>query len=682
MLKKRVLITICITMIAVFGTGGPIYAEPGNSETAAAEESTEAAASAGTVSEDDIDIEVAASPEEASKAVPAAENDKFLKVDLSNGQVRNVHGEPVPKEFQDIYGKTYDQSGLKGKSKSKKREKIKEMTDDTELYSIENIDGNTVELQSRFATCRLLVKGVNGLNTFGADSGTQLNGLTILKYETEEQTADAYEELCDAYGRENVMIDLPFRIEGDSTAVSAAGAKMNWSYAYMGFDDPATTLEGCGGEVTIAVLDSGVNSSHEVFARTQVETGYDFVNVDSDVADDDGHGTFVASVIAQSTGANVSILPVKVLDNTGSGSAQDMMFGMIYAEEQGADIVNLSFGEEVEEDIDTLDDFVLDKFSGIMIAAAGNEGSDIDSTCMWPACSDRVFAVSALKYDGTNASFDSAYSNYGNSLDYTAPGSSVYGAMASSNSAYGYDSGTSFAAPHMASAAALVMSNDEDIDTRPEMAGALNAICKDEGDEGFDKYCGNGCPILTSLKIDGQTQKRSIADAAIESIASRVYSGSLVKPEPTVIYGRKVLVNGRDYTLSYSNNKNVGTATVTITGSGRYTGSLKGTFKIIPKKTSIRKITGAKRALTVKWQKQSAKMSTSRITGYQVQTATNKSFTASKKTATLKGYSTVSKKIKSLKAKKKYYVRVRTYKTVKGTKYYSDWSAIKSIKTK
>ena len=133
MLKKRVLITICITMIAVFGTGGPIYAEPGNSETAAAEESTEAAASAGTVSEDDIDIEVAASPEEASKAVPAAENDKFLKVDLSNGQVRNVHGEPVPKEFQDIYGKTYDQSGLKGKSKSKKREKIKEMTDDTEL---------------------------------------------------------------------------------------------------------------------------------------------------------------------------------------------------------------------------------------------------------------------------------------------------------------------------------------------------------------------------------------------------------------------------------------------------------------------------------------------------------------------------------------------------------------------
>ena len=140
-----------------------------------------------------------------------------MKVDLSNGQVRNVHGEPVPKEFQDIYGKTYDQSGLKGKSKSKKREKIKEMTDDTELYSIENINGNTVELQSRFATCRLLVKGVNGLNTFGADSGTQLNGLTILKYETEEQTADAYEELCDAYGRENVMIDLPFRIEGDST---------------------------------------------------------------------------------------------------------------------------------------------------------------------------------------------------------------------------------------------------------------------------------------------------------------------------------------------------------------------------------------------------------------------------------------------------------------------------------
>ena len=106
------------------------------------------------------------------------------------------------------------------------------------------------------------------------------------------------------------------------------------------------------------------------------------------------------------------------------------------------------------------------------------------------------------------------------------------------------------------------------------------------------------------------------------------------------------------------------------------------TFRINPKGTSLKTLTKASKAVTVKWTKQATKMSSSRNSGYQIQLARNSTFTKSKKTVTVKGYKYTSKKVKKLKAKKKYYIRVRTYKTVSGEKYYSEWSNVKSIKTK
>ena len=101
-------------------------------------------------------------------------------------------------------------------------------------------------------------------------------------------------------------------------------------------------------------------------------------------------------------------------------------------------------------------------------------------------------------------------------------------------------------------------------------------------------------------------------------------------------------------------------------------------FKILPKKTSIKKVTKAKKAFTVKWSKQ-----TKQVSGYQVQYSTSKKFTAkTTKVKTIKSYKTTSKKVTKLKKKKTYHTRVRTYKTVKGTKYYSGWSKAKSVKTK
>ena len=105
-------------------------------------------------------------------------------------------------------------------------------------------------------------------------------------------------------------------------------------------------------------------------------------------------------------------------------------------------------------------------------------------------------------------------------------------------------------------------------------------------------------------------------------------------------------------------------------------------FKINPKGMSLSKVTKAKKAVTVKWKKQSAKMSKSRISGYQILLATNSKFTKNKKIVTVKGYKKTSRKITKLKGGKKYYVKIRTYKIVGGKKYYSPWSKAKTVRTK
>ena len=176
----------------------------------------------------------------------------------------------------------------------------------------------------------------------------------------------------------------------------------------------------------------------------------------------------------------------------------------------------------------------------------------------------------------------------------------------------------------------------------------------------------------------------SIKNAKVVLSASAfAYNGKVRKPAIRKI-GGKALKAGTDYTAKWSNksSRNVGAYKVTITGKGNYTGVTKATYKINPKGTSLKKPEKGKKTITVKWKKQSDKMSKSRITGYQIQLATNKKFTKNKKTVTVKGYKKVSKEVKKLKGGKKYYVKICTYKTIKGKKFYSKWSKVKTVKTK
>ena len=169
--------------------------------------------------------------------------------------------------------------------------------------------------------------------------------------------------------------------------------------------------------------------------------------------------------------------------------------------------------------------------------------------------------------------------------------------------------------------------------------------------------------------------KNNFKKATVSGISTKAFTGKNITQSITVKYNGKTLKNGTDYTVSYSSNKNIGTATVKIAGKGSYTGTITKTFKINPAKQEIQKLTAKSKAFFVDWaQKGSA-------TGYEIQYATNSKFTSAKK-VTITNNKTDTKTITKLSGKKKYYVRVHSYTTVKGTKYYGAWSSTKTVTTK
>ena len=180
------------------------------------------------------------------------------------------------------------------------------------------------------------------------------------------------------------------------------------------------------------------------------------------------------------------------------------------------------------------------------------------------------------------------------------------------------------------------------------------------------------------------TGKTVIAKASNIKLSKTAYTnnGKVQKPSVTVKDSKgKALKNGTDYTVSYPKGmKNVGKYTVKVTLKGNYSGSKSMTYNINPKGTGVSKVKAAKKGFKVTWKKQA-----SQTTGYQVQYSTSSKF-KSAKTVTESKNKTTSKSVGKLSTKKKYYVRVRPYKTVKiggkSVKLYSGWSKAKSVTTK
>lgn len=178
------------------------------------------------------------------------------------------------------------------------------------------------------------------------------------------------------------------------------------------------------------------------------------------------------------------------------------------------------------------------------------------------------------------------------------------------------------------------------------------------------KNCGKTKTAKTVLKIDKITL----------STTSYTYDGNEKKPTVKVLdTDGNTLKSGTDYSVTYKNNKNVGAATATITFKGKYAGVVNKNYKINPKGTTIKSIYAESNKITVKWNKQSTQTS-----GYQIE-YTWPAKVATSKIVTIKGSSVTSKAITKLTNNRDYYVRIRTFKDVDGTRYYSSWSSEKKV---
>ena len=221
---------------------------------------------------------------------------------------------------------------------------------------------------------------------------------------------------------------------------------------------------------------------------------------------------------------------------------------------------------------------------------------------------------------------------------------------------------------------------------KPGVTVKLNGKTLKNGTDYTVSYSNNTKVGTATVKITGKSNytgsvsktysiKNNFKKATVSGISNKSYTGKNITQSITAKYNGKTLKNGTDYTVSYSSNKSIGTATVKIAGKGSYTGTITKTFKINPAKQEIQKLTAKSKAFFVDWaQKGSA-------TGYEIQYATNSKFTSAKK-VTITNNKTDKTTVSKLSGKKKYYVRVRSYTTVKGTKYYGAWSSTKTVTTK
>ena len=273
-------------------------------------------------------------------------------------------------------------------------------------------------------------------------------------------------------------------------------------------------------DIIVAVLDTGVNMEHPDLADVVFVAGYDFINGDADPSDDNGHGTHCAGVIAADYGNTITIegeetngvvgvawgvkiMPVKVLDNRGSGSYVAVAAGIRFAADNGADVISMSLGGTVDDDIihDAIR-YAIDDFSVVVVASAGNSGKRRTAfdNIGYPAKYPEVIAVGAIDSSDARAKFSST----GPSLDVMAPGVSVWSTYVDGQWRSG--SGTSMACPHVAGTIALVLafvSPASQDGWNPELIHAhINTTVEDVGGEGWDNAYGYGI-INADLAVNG-----------------------------------------------------------------------------------------------------------------------------------------------------------------------------------
>jgi subtilisin family serine protease len=267
-------------------------------------------------------------------------------------------------------------------------------------------------------------------------------------------------------------------------------APSQWNLPMVGATDAWTVSQGAG--VIVAVIDTGVDGAHPDLAG-RVLPEIDLLPEVTPAPDQNGHGTRVASIISGSLNAvgiagiapQTSILPVSALDPAGYGDSSTVARGIIAAADAGARVINLSLGGPDQDPI--LDQACAYAFAlGSVVVAAGGNSYLNGNQVQYPAASPNVLAVASVDRTGN----PSGFSNTGPHIDLAAPGEGVLAALPGGG--YNEESGTSFAAPHVAAAVALVLSANPGLNAAEAASVVQMTAADDISGNGRDDQLGQG----------------------------------------------------------------------------------------------------------------------------------------------------------------------------------------------
>lgn len=553
-----------------------------------------------------------------------------VTIDPKTGETTCENGADITMaEALDITKKKAE--NLTGGTEKENRQEILDYLEDQDIYEVSEEKGQ-IHVEFPYAYRQLIVLGDEGSlgDTHGAVNSVycRLTGFYILQYGDEQAAWGAYDALKKELGEGRVAVDIPIHSQAyvQNQCSLTTAKSTSWGSDKMRLDtvrDKANASK-ITRKVKVAILDSGINKTHEMFSGRTILPGSTTFVPPSGAGDyayyDDtanskvpGHGTHVAGIIDDGTSKQIQFLILKVFDSTGAGSVSNFLQALSFAASQKVDIINYSGGSNVAGEITAADEALYKKYlksawdkGSLLVCAAGNDGKRLEEVLTYPAYMPYNISVTAMAHDDGDDQNGGltlqSFTNYGSAVDFTAPGVDVASAGIASDTYYVYMSGTSMAAPHITAAAAMVKLYNPT--ARPgDIYKLLRGISYHPGAVP-DIYYGYGIPIFNK--------------------------GVPKLPQPAK-----------------------------------------------PKGTSLKSLTAGKKKLTVRWKKQKKL-----TTGYQIQVATNRKFTKNKKTVTVVGAAKTKAVIKKLKKGKTYYVRIRTFRKVSGKKLYSAWSKVKRKKIK
>ncbi len=404
-----------------------------------------------------------------------------------------------------------------------------------------------------FSSKRLVVITDKELtDNYNAKSVNKTNsGKYILKYETEEETKKAYESLKQDSNIQNVNIDINIQlqeVEPMYITYTVSGTSMqSWGIFTMGLDKMQEIINNSTtkNDIVVAVIDTGFDLENEIFKNHNLQSRIDsrYINIidnSQNIGDDysvtangqtrlRGHGTHTGSIVLDAAPDNVKVLPIKVSEG-GSLSLTYISEGLRYAIDQNVDVINLSLGwkrqstiKAIENEIQGLIEEAVQK--GItVIAAAGNgdnNGVRESTAQIYPVSYNDVIGVAALNSklitkennvinyqsyvaaknsDASNLIYTN-FSNYGDAIDYSAPGEFII-CLTPTGSVFGncgIVQGTSHSAPHLAATVATIKSYKKDLSFE-QINKILQYYSLDLGTEGRDNDYGYGMPCFKNFQ--------------------------------------------------------------------------------------------------------------------------------------------------------------------------------------